>query len=270
MKNLKTKKTTIAAKVTAIISAAKCGNRKVHNSFIELLRTGSTQTGSSGYSKGWSHKSIWTADVRSLARSMGLRIESGNNAPRGGASGEYVALVADRRYNRIIHAYNAIIARGLKIKAVRDLRKWEAIRLKRDTEYNLLLPFVGPYISEIFDAQKLSGQKKQQLQNEIMRLIIADSGVERIVNYWDVWKLLSAYGRAQCEITALAEVQARIDSAIASGKPIITKERFCNLTHACLFGVNNFLKQIYGTDKINMLPLSEVLTIAPASYVNYL
>ena len=57
-------------------------------------------TGLSGYSKGWSRKSIWTYDVCSLLREVGIKHTFGNNAPRGGASGEYVEITDVRFINR--------------------------------------------------------------------------------------------------------------------------------------------------------------------------
>jgi hypothetical protein len=81
----------------------------VRTAVESIMRTGSARTGSSGFSGGWANKSTWTADTVAACKARGIIVESGNDAPRGGASGEYVRLVADKRKNRSIH--QAIAAR---------------------------------------------------------------------------------------------------------------------------------------------------------------
>jgi len=87
-------KTTIQVKLT----------RNVRVSIDELYQVGFTRTGKSSYSKGWANKSVWTSDVITACKSLGINYEVGNDAPRGGASGEYVRLMADKRKNRKVWA----------------------------------------------------------------------------------------------------------------------------------------------------------------------
>ena len=70
---------------------------KVLDSFIRLIQVGRVCTGSSGYSKGWSQKSIWTNDIAILCRKAGIEFTTGNDAPKGGASGEYVEATNKRQ-----------------------------------------------------------------------------------------------------------------------------------------------------------------------------
>jgi len=74
----------------------------VKNSLVQLTTTGQTRTGQSGYSKGWAHKSVWTSEVIAACKELGIEIESGNDAMRGGANGEFIRLVSDKRKNRKI------------------------------------------------------------------------------------------------------------------------------------------------------------------------
>lgn len=62
------------------------------NSLIELLNKCITTTGKSGYSGGYSTKRIWTTEVVLALRACNIKFETGNNAPRGGAGGEYVKI----------------------------------------------------------------------------------------------------------------------------------------------------------------------------------
>lgn len=64
----------------------------VKESLIELLNKGITTTGKSGYSKGWSNKRIWSRDVALQLEIIGVKFEQGNNAPRGGACGEFIKI----------------------------------------------------------------------------------------------------------------------------------------------------------------------------------
>jgi hypothetical protein len=76
----------------------------VKKSLNSLVLTGIAYTGHSGYSKGWASKSVWTADVVAACKELGIEVESGNDAPKGGANGEFVRLVSDKRKNRKIWA----------------------------------------------------------------------------------------------------------------------------------------------------------------------
>lgn len=57
-----------------------------------LLATGKARTGESGYRAGHAHKHIWTDVVVSVLQNNHISFECGNDAPRGGANGEFVKL----------------------------------------------------------------------------------------------------------------------------------------------------------------------------------
>ena len=64
----------------------------VKTSLIELLNTGFTRTGKSGYSKGWASKSVWSNGVCAALSVESINYQYGNDAPRGGACGEFVKI----------------------------------------------------------------------------------------------------------------------------------------------------------------------------------
>lgn len=92
----------------------------VRASIQQLINYGTTCTGRSGYSKGWASKSVWTADVVKACEELGIVVEAGNDAPKGGANGEYVRLVADKRKNRNIWAAQKA-AKAAKEKLAADI-----------------------------------------------------------------------------------------------------------------------------------------------------
>lgn len=83
---------------TAFNLPAKINSNLVVNSLRELVTTGVTRTGRSGYSGGYATKNVWTADVCMYvcmyARAAGLNVECDNDAPKGGARGEHVKLLS--------------------------------------------------------------------------------------------------------------------------------------------------------------------------------
>lgn len=78
------------------------GNVKI--AVESIITKGFARTGSSGYSGGYANRTIITHLVVTACAERGILVESGNDAPRGGANGEYVRLVSDKRKNRAIHA----------------------------------------------------------------------------------------------------------------------------------------------------------------------
>ena len=64
----------------------------VRKSLTELLGNGGwTRTGySECRAKGWKSKRIWTGEVLAVLHKLNITCISGNNAPRGGANGEFV------------------------------------------------------------------------------------------------------------------------------------------------------------------------------------
>lgn len=67
-------------------------NGKIKESLQILAYTGVCRTGSSSSSKGWAKKDIWTDGVCKILESINIPFEIGNDAPRGGAAGEFVKI----------------------------------------------------------------------------------------------------------------------------------------------------------------------------------
>lgn len=106
-------------KIEKLQNAIKANRGNVKTSLTELLNKGSARTGKSGYSKGWASKSIWTSDVTTILSYLKISFATGNDAPRGGANGEYIKLT-DKTLSLQIKARNttlAIEAEEAKIKA---------------------------------------------------------------------------------------------------------------------------------------------------------
>lgn len=95
------------------------GNLKI--AVESIITNGFARTGSSGYSGGWANKTIITHLVVRECENRGIIVESGNDAPRGGANGEYVRLASDKRKNRSINA--AIAARVEASRIAREERE---------------------------------------------------------------------------------------------------------------------------------------------------
>lgn len=95
-------------------SSLKKGN--VKSSINILLATGKARTGESSYRAGYAHKHIWTDVVAYILRNNRISFECGNDAPRGGANGEFVKLT------------------GKVLKDVLKLKEEREARLKAEVE----------------------------------------------------------------------------------------------------------------------------------------
>jgi hypothetical protein len=68
----------------------------LRNSVAALLSDGFTRTGSSGWIsvRRGASKEIWTQEISDILTNVGIEHECGNDAPRGGANGEYVKVTS--------------------------------------------------------------------------------------------------------------------------------------------------------------------------------
>ena len=68
----------------------------IRNSVAALLSDGFTHTGSSGWIsvRRGASKEIWTKEISDILTNLGIQHECGNDAPRGGANGEYVKVTS--------------------------------------------------------------------------------------------------------------------------------------------------------------------------------
>ena len=143
------------------------------------------RTGKSGYSKGWASKSIWTSDVLQVLQGSAIKCVAGNDAPRGGASGEFIEivdkvlikqLVAKKESERIeierIKEENRIKKEELRVKVIEKIKtlsldeqfeaKWNSSELKEASglswsayrsELKQLHPFQWSILKEKFILQ---------------------------------------------------------------------------------------------------------------------
>ena len=101
-------------RLTKLHSSLKKGN--VKSAISMLLLTGKARTGESSYSYGRGHKRIWTDVIAYVLRENHISFECGNDAPRGGANGEFVKLT------------------GKVLKDVLKLKEEREARLKAEAE----------------------------------------------------------------------------------------------------------------------------------------
>lgn len=275
----KRNKKTVSDKVASIFDNAK--NQKpganTMQSVKELITSGFTRTGLSGYSRGWARKSIWTTSVIATCKSIGLHVVSGNDAPRCGANGEYVMLVADKRKNNLLHKYHIIIARAIKINAakrnriyVEDCAKASNISSEIENEFQLVKAVLVDFENEITASKKLTGEEKSKVQAAILKSIMQKAKIDRLHHFWAVWKKINEYAYVINCNKIKAESELKWQRCKETGETFVTKEMFHEKTKACYHGINEFLKQKFGTDEIDGLPLSEVISIVPEQYANRL
>lgn len=65
-------------------------NSNLQQSLQQILKTGEARTGKYTGTGRYASKSVWTSEVSAYLDKMGIAHECGNDAPRGGANGEYV------------------------------------------------------------------------------------------------------------------------------------------------------------------------------------
>lgn len=88
----------------------------VRESVKNLLYYGTACTGDSGRrTGGWTYRNVWTDGVHRVLTLLKIPHEYGNNAPRGGASGEYVKITSPAFLKRAKEA--------LRVKKEREERE---------------------------------------------------------------------------------------------------------------------------------------------------
>jgi len=112
-------------KIEKLENAIKNNRGNVKTSLTELLYKGFSYTGKSGYSKGWANKSVWTTDVMWILTNLKIKFNAGNNAPRGGANGEFVELTDNVLLKQISQRNKELkeIAENAKQKAIDEKKK---------------------------------------------------------------------------------------------------------------------------------------------------
>lgn len=244
---------------------ARKGN--VRDSLRDLLTYGTTITGSSGYSGGWAKKSIWTGQTAIAAQDLGLSVITGNNAPRGGAGGEFVALSENREENKEVHDF--IYARVFlgKLEDSRRLKANKKWKIENDKkiktikfEAKSLLPFV-PNI-KFFD-HPYTGEKKSKFLSLQMKRLLNYAGNPKLTDFWQVYKELAIF----LNDIKLKEYYKNLPKiAKETNDKIIDRKLFHDKTGACYTGIDRFISDnLQGRNKIT---LSELVKILP-TYAKY-
>lgn len=263
---------TISSKITKLTSSLT-NRTKAEVSVKELIQNGSTTTGTSGYSKGYARKDVWTLATYQLAKQLGLSVEMGNRAPRGGANGEYVSLVADRRKNKLVHQFHALVERKRAIDDVRALRNAEAEAAALAAKNAEFMAEFGKYKTFILENQSRflelnaqAGYEKGLAVTALLKECLQAAGVERSVDFYRIFKDAIRLIQAERNAHVVAEIEEKRRRCEETGETFVTQEMFHKRTGACYKGIRGFLMQKYGTDQVEGLPLSEALEIMPESY----
>ncbi len=104
-----------------------------------IVAGGMARTGSSGYSHGYASKNVYTQAVVSLCRKAGIEVVSGNDAPRGGANGEWVKAAN----KRTIMGNTRMINEAKKAEAARVLAQEVTDQLKHVERAEANLKMLG-------------------------------------------------------------------------------------------------------------------------------
>lgn len=192
-------KQTVKARLEAAFKNERItGNAR--QSIQELVRNGTTRTGSSGYSKGWANKSTWTALTVHHAQRLGLVVEQGNDAPRGGANGEFVKLVDDRRKNKLVHQFQVIYKRALVINKIKIERQNEALKAEAiehgnavEAEFQKIKPLIMLNATDIVYSRTLTGEQKSAKQQSILKGMLETANIEKSVDFWYLWRKVIKY-----------------------------------------------------------------------------
>lgn len=168
----------------ALNSIAK--NSNAYKSCVQLLNFGIARTGSSGYSKGWASKSVWTDMVVYVMNQTGIAFERGNDAPRGGANGEFVRITDKNILNRIERERekNAIIAQKRREEA--EAKALEEARMKAEIYKKEKSMFVvdAQFLAERSEAYKMPKHAKHNALISAMKGLMERNGIERVQNFY--------------------------------------------------------------------------------------
>ena len=97
-----------------LIEATKGTRGNVKNSLTQLLNNGFTRTGKNQSRK----NSCWTSEVVNILQSNKIPFEAGNDAVRGGITGEYVKLTSKAQLFQIKEAQRIEDEKELELQAV--------------------------------------------------------------------------------------------------------------------------------------------------------
>ncbi len=168
-------------------------NSNEHYSLMSLFKGAIARTGSSSYSKGYVYKAVWTDKVLAICSALRLDVEAGNDAPRGGALGEYVAATNRRQIAHNIRLFNRAEAEA-KRKADEEeeflaklaenkkaLIEAEAASIKIDEEFKKAVAW----------AYEVTGEEKSKRSASALKGLLSRNNIEKInTDFWTVFRIL--------------------------------------------------------------------------------
>lgn len=173
-------------------NAIKATSSKDYQTVKQLLNGHlplSFNTGQSGYSKGWANKSIWTAGTSQILNDLGIKHECGNDAPKGGANGEFITITDKAFIKRYKALVNEINEKNEKIKA-----DFEAAKNAENEVINNEIELVKSIVDEKYleDKQRnmlLSGKEKANAFVGAFSALLKRHNIE-ITNFYKVMRAI--------------------------------------------------------------------------------
>lgn len=161
----------------------------------DLIRHGETRTGHYTGSGKRTTAHDNTPDVLTALRTMGIEATTGNDAPRGGVTGNWVKLTpkgkqstahvrADMKATEQAAAERANNAKDKAQQAAAE----QAAQLMADVE--TLRPFAQARAAEILASKQLAGQAKSDRQQAIMSSIVTEAN-HSPANFWKTWAIIN-------------------------------------------------------------------------------
>lgn len=118
--------------------------------------------------------------------------ESGNDAPRGGACGEWHRFTPKvRRLGLKKQDAEKELAR-IEQRRIEELKVAAQLEMKekeKDAEFEAILPFVNE--DEIYASKELTGIEKSNKQASILKGLLEKACIEKSVDFWGLWRRLS-------------------------------------------------------------------------------
>jgi|SRR5690606_36923313 len=125
-----------------LIEATKGTRGNVKNSLTQLLNNGFTRTGKNQSRK----NSCWTSEVVNILQSNKIPFEAGNDAVRGGITGEYVKLTSKAQLFQIKEAQRIEDEKELELQAVlneKELELQAVLNEKISNKYHEVKDFIN-------------------------------------------------------------------------------------------------------------------------------
>lgn len=148
----------------------------------------------------WSSNYRSTTSMNRIASLLGTGLfnyECGNDAPRGGAAGEFHKFTPKKKYRKLLADFTANKIEQDLVTAsaiASDLKAKEDANKLIETEANILFAKISE-VDNLFNVNGMNNQDKQAKQVADMKNLISHAGIENGVlraPFWAVFKAVSA------------------------------------------------------------------------------